>query len=151
METAWDTMKGNMDEDVFHEIEEWVITTEEEVNNALRESEEFLEVRETGISLEHEASADPSAGPTGPDVTLQTAETANSTLIGLEELLAASKAPTHVLGDAEDWIESTIHPDDVPGLTMSAEESDLWFADFDDRPNEEWATLEEESKGDAKQ
>ena len=53
METAWDTMKGNMDEDVFHEIEEWVITTEEEVNNALRESEEFLEVRETGISLEH--------------------------------------------------------------------------------------------------
>jgi hypothetical protein len=121
------------------------------VNNALRESEEFLEVRETGISLEHEASVDPPAGPTGPDVTLRTAEAPNSTLIGLEELLAASQAPTNVLGDAEDWIESSIPPDDVPGLTMSAEESDLWFADFDGRPDEEEATLEEESKGDARQ
>jgi hypothetical protein len=65
-------------------------------------------------------------------MTLRTAETVNSTLIRLEELLVASQAPTHVLGDAEDWIESTIPPDDVPGLTMSAEE---------------WVTLEEESKG----
>ena len=92
-------------------------------------------------------SADLLAGPAGSDVILQEKETADSTLTGLDGLLETSEALTQELGDAEDRTKPTIHPDDVPELIVSAEESDLRFTELDGHLKEEGVTRGEEGIG----
>ena len=80
METTWDTMKGDVvDRYVFDRIEGWVTDTEEEVKNTLLDSEVFMEVRETMLSIEQEVGEDPPTGPAGSDVVLQVTEATSST------------------------------------------------------------------------
>jgi hypothetical protein len=72
-------MRGDVtDGNDFNELEEWVAKTEEEVKNALLDSEVFMEVRET--STEHVAGGDLATGPAGSDVVLQVTEATTDTL-----------------------------------------------------------------------
>ena len=60
-------------------IEGWVTNTEEEVKNTLLDSEVFMEVRETMLSIEQEVGEDPPTGPAGSDLVLQVTEATSST------------------------------------------------------------------------
>jgi hypothetical protein len=145
---TWDTVKGDVvDGNAFEEMKGWVTNAEERVNDTLLDSEVFEDIRGTLFSIEQEVSADLLAGPAGSDVTLQEKETADSTLTGLDGLLETSEALTQELGDAEDWTKPTIHPDDVPVLILSAEESDLCFTELDGHLKEERVTTGEEGIG----
>ena len=134
--------KGDVaDESDFHELEEWVTNTKEEVENTLNESEVFMDVRETMLLTEHEVGKDLSTDPAGIDVMLQVGEVANNTQIGLDETLKTCETLTQVVGDAEEQAEPTFYPDDVSELIMSAEESDLCFAKADDHLDEDSVML----------
>jgi hypothetical protein len=145
---TWDTVEGDVvDESAFEEMSGLVTDAKERVDDTLLDSEVFVDKRETLSSTEHEVSADLLAGPAGSDVVLKEKETANSTLTGLDGLLETSEALTQELGDAEDRTKPTIHPDDVPELIVSAEESDLRFAESDGHLKEEPVTRGEEGIG----
>jgi hypothetical protein len=120
---TWDIIKSDIVDG--NACEEWVIDAEERVNDTLLDSEVFEDIQGTIFLIEQEVRADLQTGPAGSDVTLQEREAADSTLTGLDGLLETSEALTQELGDAEDWIKPTVHPDDVPILIESAEESDL--------------------------
>ena len=143
-----DTAGGDVvDGNAFEEMNGWVTNAKERVNGTLLDSEVFVDTREMLSSTEHEVSADLLAGPAGSDVILQEKEIADSTLTGLDGLLETSEALTQELGDAEDRTKPTIHPDDVPELIVSAEESDLRFAESDGHLKEEPVTRGEEGIG----
>ena len=60
MEMAWDTKKGDVvDRNVFDKIEGRVTDGKEEVNDALLDSEEFLEERETKVSMKKRGRCGP--------------------------------------------------------------------------------------------
>ena len=126
---TWDIIKSDIVDG--NACKEWVIDAEERVNDTLLDSEVFEDIQGTIFLIEQEVRADLQTGPAGSDVTLQEREAADSTLTGLDGLLETSEALTQELGDAEDWIKPTVHPDDVPMLIVSAEESDLYFAKLD--------------------
>jgi hypothetical protein len=130
-------MRG--DETDGSDFDEWVVRTEEEVKNALIDSEIFVEVRET--STNHVAGGDLATGPAGPDVILQVTEATTDTLTSLDETLETCRTLTQVGGDAEEQAEPMFYPDDVPELILSVEASDLRFARPDDRLDEDRETL----------
>ena len=67
---------------------------------------------------------------------LQVAEAVTNTQIGLDETLKTRETLTQEVGDAEEQAKPTIYLDDVSELIMSAEESDLCFAEPDDQLDE---------------
>ena len=99
-----------------------------------------MDIQETKSTIEHEASANLSAGPAGSDKPLQGKEVTGSTLTQLDELFETSKALTQVLGDAEDRTVLINPPEDISELITSVEESDLGFAKQDGCPGKDRVT-----------
>ena len=75
----------------FHRIKEQIRDTSEEVKTTPNELEVFMEVRETMLLDEHEASENPHGDPTGTGVGLQKVEAATSTQIRLKQTLQDNK------------------------------------------------------------
>jgi hypothetical protein len=73
METAWDNMKDDpTNESIFDEVEGWITTAKEAVNNALLDSETFLEAKEASAQASgNAADTAPSAGTAKLDSTLR--------------------------------------------------------------------------------
>ena len=103
MKTAWDTMKGDIeDEYFFDEVEVWITVAEEAANSALLESEESqVSGNATGTA--------PSASLAGFDATFRPTEVANSALLDSEKSLKTREAQAQVSGDAADMAPSASH------------------------------------------
>ena len=75
------------------DFDEWVVKTEEEVKNALIDSEIFVEVRET-TSDNHVAGEVLTTGTAEPDVVLQVTEATTDTLTRLDDTSETCKTLT---------------------------------------------------------
>lgn len=111
----------------FTESKEQIRDTSEEVKTTPNELEVFMEVRETMLLDEHEASENPHGDPAGTGVGLQGVEAATSTQIRLKHTLEICKTLNKVVVDAAEQTEPTFYPDDVSQLVMSMEGSNLNF------------------------
>jgi hypothetical protein len=113
-----------------------------------RHLEILVEVKGARLPTKHVAGEDLTTDVTGSDVMLQETEAMTGALTGaltgLDEILSTTDKLPPAGGDVEERPEEvTFLHDDTFELIVSADPSDLCFAEYDDRPKEDRTTSTE--------